>query len=194
MKAFWPPQDQVFWYLKRGSIKPCRHDIETDIAIIGGGMAGLSAAQAFAKKGKKVVLLEQYYCGSGASGKSSGFITPNAELSLTDFAKRYNMDVAHQIWKFFISGVEDIRSNIIEHQFACDYAQQDVLIVANSTKALKELLIDQENIAQLGYKSSSYAVDTIKQLLNAKGYVGGVGYEDTFGISAYLYCQEMKQV
>jgi ribulose 1,5-bisphosphate synthetase/thiazole synthase len=85
MKNIWPPQDQVFWYLKRGAAKPCRENIQADVAIIGGGMAGLSAAQAFNKKGKKVVVLEQYYCGSGATGKSSGFVTPNAELSLTDF-------------------------------------------------------------------------------------------------------------
>src|SRR5579872_5288548 len=56
----WLPQDQVFWYLNRASTPTCRDNIVTDIAIIGGGMAGLSAAQAFATKGKKVVLLEQY--------------------------------------------------------------------------------------------------------------------------------------
>src|SRR5579862_6580521 len=96
----WMPQDQVFWYLKRNAIPACHESVTADVAIIGGGMAGLAAAQAFQKKGKKVVLLEQYYCGSGATGKSSGFITPNAELSFTDFAKQYNPEIAHTIWDF----------------------------------------------------------------------------------------------
>src|SRR3989304_4191746 len=105
MKKVWQPQDQVFWYLQRGAVAPCREDIQADVAIVGGGMAGLATAQAFLARGKKVVLLEQYYCGSGATGKSSGFITPNAELSVTDFAKKYGMPAAQSIWDFITSGI-----------------------------------------------------------------------------------------
>jgi gamma-glutamylputrescine oxidase len=193
MKNMWPPQDQVFWYLNRGAAQPCRENITADVAIIGGGMAGLSAAQAFNKRGKKVVLLEQYYCGSGASGKSSGFITPNAELSLTDFSKRYNIDIAHSIWDFITSGVNDIRSNIEKHNFLCDYTPQDTLVVATSKRALKTLEVEHRNLNNLGYKSAFYTADSVREHIGSQGYFGGVGYEDTFGINAYAYCQEMKK-
>ena len=74
MKLFpYLPQDEVFWYLNESAIKPLTHDIKTDVVIIGGGMAGLSAAQKFLEKNVKVVLIEKNYCGSGATGKSSGF-------------------------------------------------------------------------------------------------------------------------
>ena len=69
------PQDQVFWYVNKRDIKPLTHDITTDVVVVGGGISGLTAAQSFGKKGCKVVLIEKNYCGSGASGKSSGFIT-----------------------------------------------------------------------------------------------------------------------
>ena len=84
--------------MQRDAVKPLLKDTHTQVVIVGGGMAGLSAAQSFAALGKKVVLLEQYYCGAGASGKSSGFITPNAELSLHDFDLRYGKDAAKRIW------------------------------------------------------------------------------------------------
>ena len=163
MQNIWMPKDQTFWTLNNNHINTCRQDTETDIAIIGGGIAGLSAAQAFEKKGKKVILLEQYYCGSGASGKSSGFITPNAELSLTDFANRYNMDVASQIWQFITSGVEDIRRNIQDHNFICDNVLQDTLVVANSKKHLKILETESNNLAKLNYKTAFYI---LKILIN----------------------------
>jgi|SRR5579872_1325112 len=190
----WPPQDQVLWYLKRITQPACRENISTDVAIIGGGMAGLSAAHAFHNKGKKVVLLEQYYCGSGASGKSSGFITPNAELSFTDFSRMYNRDIARTIWDFITSGTHDIRNNITRYQLACDYAPQNTLMVANTQRALKNLAIEYTNLAHAGYKTAFYTTDTIRQHIGSNGYCGGVGYADTFCINSYLYCQEMKQI
>ncbi len=186
------PQDQVFWYLKGESTPPCRENIQTEVAIIGGGMAGLAAAQAFNKKGKKVVLLEQYFCGSGASGKSAGFVTPNAELSLTDFSQRFDMKSAQTIWNFITSGVHDIRSNIQQHTFDCDYSPQNSLSVATSKKALKELEIEHANLINLGYKASLYNAASIREKIGSP-YMGGVEYENTFGINGYAYCQELKK-
>ena len=128
------PQDQAFWYVKREPAIPLRENLAADLVIIGGGMAGLSAAHAAQKKGKRVVLLEQYYCGAGASGKSSGFITPNAELSFTDYAKRFSFEDARIIWDCIISGVNDIRHAITEYNFVCEYMPQDTLVVANTKK------------------------------------------------------------
>ena len=56
-------------------------DIKTKVAIIGGGMAGLSCAQKLNEAGVEVVLIEKDFCGSGASGKTSGFITRILKLS-----------------------------------------------------------------------------------------------------------------
>ncbi len=187
------PQDQTFWYLNRAAIPACHENITTDVAIIGGGMAGLSAAQAFSKRGKKAVVLEQYYCGSGATGKSSGFITPNAELSFTDFSKQYNHEAACSIWDFITSGVDDIRNTIQEHQFDCGYVPQDTVMIASSRGALKELEVEYKNLAKAGYKTAFYTSDALKNLIGSKGYYGGVGYKETFGINGYLYCQELKQ-
>ncbi len=187
------PQDQVFWSLKYPLAPACRENITTDVAIIGGGMAGLAAAQAFRKHGKKVVLLEQNYCGAGATGKSSGFITPNAELSFTDFSKRYNPEKAHQIWDFITSGVTDIRNNIQQANFHCDYVPQDTLMVANNYSALKKLEIEYHNLAKFGYQTNFYNQATVQQYLGSKSYLGGVSYEQTFSINGYLYCQALKQ-
>lgn len=190
----WPLQDQSFWYLKRGAAVPCTQDMHADVVIVGGGMAGLAAAQAFSKRGKKVVLLEQYYCGSGASGKSSGFVTPNAELSFSDFVQKHGLDGAHTIWDFISSGVEDMRGNIQQHNFACDYSPQDTLVLANSKSRLKTLELEHNNLSKFGYKSSIYSAQNVRSVVGSAGYVGGFGYADTFGINPYAYCQAMKEL
>src|SRR3972149_3316664 len=194
MKKIWPPQDQVFWYTKRGAVTPCSQDIVADVAIVGGGMAGLSAAHAFAKKGKSVVLLEQYYCGSGATGKSSGFITPNAELSFTDFMHHYGNNAAKTIWDRISSGVETIKSNIETYQFECEYFPQDTLVLATSKKAAKILETEYQNLREYGYPALYNDAQTTRSLIGSDHYYGSFGYKNTFGINAYAYCQEMKKL
>lgn len=195
MKRQWPPQDAVFWYLNRQHAgAPCRGSHTVDVVIIGGGIAGLAAAQAWQQRGKRVLLVEQYFCGSGATGKSSGFITPNAELSLTDFIQRYNATVAHTIWQLISSGVDDIRNNIIEHHIACDYLPQDTLVVATSNRGLAELTTEYQHLAAIGYATSLYNKEELRQQIGSCAYYGGLQYANTFGINGYLYCQAMKTV
>lgn len=193
MKKIWPPQDQVLWYLKREASMPCDKDIHIEVAIVGGGMAGLSAALECLKQGKKVAVFEQYYCGSGATGKSSGFVTPNAELSLTDFSKRFSLKDAGNIWNFINSGVENIRSNIETFSLQCNYISARSLMVASSKSAFKKFAIEHENLQKLGFKSSLYNMSNVHEYIGSKGYFGGLAYEDTFGIEAYSYCQEIKK-
>lgn len=192
MKKQMNVQDQVFWYLQRDAIQPCAQDMHADVVIVGGGMAGLAAAQAWHARGKKVILLEQYYCGSGASGKSSGFITQNAELSLTDFTHKYGQQGAMRVWKAISAGVADIKNNILEHNFNCGYEEQDTLIIADSAKAVAGLKIEHETLKQMGYSTKFYDQNAIKNQVGSNGYFGGIVYENTFGIDGYRYCQELK--
>lgn len=188
------PQDQVFWYLHKHKPRKLEHDIATEVVVVGGGMAGISAAQSFKARGLKVVLIEQNYCGSGATGKSSGFITPDAEISFHEFVKKYGAVEAKKLWDIVNAGVELIRNNIITHQLDCDYQKQDTLIVANTDRAFKNDLTP-EHKARLaaGYPSMLYTNDHVRSVIGSP-YKGAITYGDTFGIQGYRYCHGMKQI
>ena len=51
---------------------PLRGEISADVAVLGGGIAGCSAALHLAKRGYKVALLEARRVGYGASGRAGG--------------------------------------------------------------------------------------------------------------------------
>ncbi|HEX4068658.1 MAG TPA: FAD-binding oxidoreductase [Candidatus Babeliales bacterium] len=195
MKKIICPQDQNFWYLKRPNTPSLHAHKETEIVVIGGGMAGLTTAQAFAQKGKKVVLLESHYCGAGASGKSSGFIEPNGEISLSEFISRYGAEGAQTIWESIQKhGVEHIRNNIKQYQIDCDYTEEDSLELASTQKDVAGIIKEAENLAKFGYTTKFITKEDIPQFVNSNRYHGGVTYPNSFGISAYKYCQEMKNV
>ncbi|MBA3752108.1 FAD-binding oxidoreductase [Candidatus Dependentiae bacterium] len=193
MKKTISPQDHNFWSLLRPDVPPLSVDIETEVVVIGGGMAGLTAAQAFAKKGKKVVLLEAYHCGAGATGKSSGFISPKCEIGFTEFIQRYGEEGAQAIWASIEKdGVEHIRSTIKEYQIECDYVEEDSLEVATSQKSVKSILTEAENLARSGFETSFIEKENIPSLVGTERYYGGVVYPRNFGINAYKYCQALK--
>lgn len=189
------PQDQVFWYLNKRTAPPLTHNITTDVVVIGGGMAGLSAAQSFAKKGLRVVLIEKNYCGSGATGKSSGFITPNSELGLNDIIHKYGAQQAQQIWKFITTGSKLIQQNILNYNINCDYQIQDTVVIANTMRAFtNELTTEYIAREQLGYTSTLYSEKTYQQIIASHFYKGALAYGDSFAIQAYRYCIGMQQI
>lgn len=189
------PQDQVFWYLNSHDIKPLNNDLVTDVVVIGGGMAGITAAQTFHKRGFKVVLLEKNYCGSGATGKSSGFITPDSELSLSDLMSSHGEQQAEKIWKFVRSGVDIIRTNIETFNLDCDYQKQDTLILANTERAFKsDIVVEYASRQKLNYESKLYQGHELSTVLGSDRYKGGISYGNSFGIQGYRYCSGMKDI
>lgn len=185
--------DTVFWQIDRRDVVRCKEDMKVDIVVVGGGIAGLSAAQEAVGRGKKVALFEQYYCGSGATGKSSGFVTSNAELSFIDFSKRYNPQIAHDIWNLISRGVSDIRENIKKYKFDCDYLQENTLVLATNFQDLKKLQEEGAALEKIGYHADVYDQGSIKDLVGSANYFGGVLYKDTFAMNPFSYCQELKK-
>lgn len=93
---------EIFWYKNRhgATSSALSQNLETEIAVIGGGMAGLMCALRLQELGKKVVLLEKDFCGGGASGKSSGFSSPDSELELTDLVENHGEETGKTLWEF----------------------------------------------------------------------------------------------
>ena len=190
------PSSNVFWYsLKDPNPSESLSDqIKTKIAVVGGGMAGLSCAQKLHEAGLEIVVIEKDFCGSGASGKTSGFITPDSEIELSSLLDTYGPEKAKRIWEFVISGVENIRKNIEQYGISCDYQKQDSLFVANNTSGFKSVKKEYEARRQLEYVSTLYDNTEIKKVVGGSMYTGGVRYPETFGMNSYLYCQAIKEI
>jgi gamma-glutamylputrescine oxidase len=159
---------------------------------VGGGVAGLSCAQRLINVGVRVAVVEADFCGSGASGRSSGFITPASEIELASLVSSRGAAEAKRLWEFVLSGVEAIRGNVVQPGFACDYREQDSLFVASGRLGMRAVEAEHRARASLGYASQLYRGAAIRTVLGASGYAGAVRYGPTFGIDAYLYCQALR--
>jgi gamma-glutamylputrescine oxidase len=193
-----PPLPLVFWHEQRSREStppsPLARDARTGVVVVGGGVAGLSCAQALNEQGCKVVLLEKDACGGGASGRSSGFVTPDSEMELRDLIRHRGAQQAKQLWEFVVGGVDAIRANIEGHAIDCDMQVQESLFLASSEKRADIVREEHEARQRLGYGSTLYDAKTIGSVLGAAECFGGVRYPGTFGINSYLYCQAMRDI
>lgn len=186
-------KDKVFWYEGKGAPRAAlKEDCTADVVIVGGGMAGLMCAHEFAQAGKQVVLLEKDFCGGGASGKSSGFISPDSELELSDLISDYGKDTARALWSFVADSVSLIKETIERYQIGCDYQVQDSCYIATYRKGVKNIVAEHDARELLGYPSVLYDRNTLPSVLGSYAFYGGVRYPDTFGIDGFRYCQELS--
>src|SRR5918996_2676122 len=67
---------------------------QVDVAVVGAGLTGLSAALHLARKGARVAVLERETVAWGASGRNGGMATPGLSLGLRDAIARYGLPAA----------------------------------------------------------------------------------------------------
>src|SRR5258707_1217307 len=83
-------------------------DIETDIAVLGAGITGLTAAYLLAKAGKRVVVLERDRCASIDTGHTSAHLTMATDERLTDLVKHFGRNHAQAAWDAGLAAIAHI--------------------------------------------------------------------------------------
>lgn len=136
----------------RGADLPSLQDeLIADVAIVGGGLAGLSAAIELADRGFKVVLLEAGHVGGGASGRNGGQAIHGLACDQAEVESQLGLDEARRIWAMSIEALDLIRERCRRFAIDCDW-QDGYLGLAVNAKKGRELQAWQERIGSVyGY-------------------------------------------
>jgi gamma-glutamylputrescine oxidase len=92
-----------------------------DVGIVGGGIAGCSAALALAQRGYRVVLLEAHRIGWGASGRSGGQAIFGLAAEQHDLERWIGLADARRIWDISLQGLTRMQQRIDLHSIECDW-------------------------------------------------------------------------
>jgi gamma-glutamylputrescine oxidase len=187
-------RDAVFWFDRKAPLlPPLERALDTDVVVVGGGMMGLMCARTLRARGQRVCLVEAETCGAGASGRSSGLITPDSELELRDLVRQFGPEEAPKLWEFALGGVKAIRQAILEDQIDCDMQVQDALFVAATGGGAQVISAEYAARNTFGYSSTFYSRESLPSILGSPAYFGALRFGDTFSIDAYRACAGLRQ-
>ncbi len=132
-----------------------------DVAIIGGGLAGLSAALHILRRHPtwRVVVLEAGTLGSGASARSTGMLSPGVGQSLPALVRRLGANTATALYTQTLTAVRDVCALIDEEHIACDLQLGGQLVYARSPAERKRLASLAALMARLGLGGAVEVLD-----------------------------------
>jgi len=104
---------------------------KADVAVIGGGYTGLSAARSLAKRGLKVAVLEANTIGWGASSRNGGMVLTGLKLSMQTVLSKYGRETARQLFQCSLDSIDTVEQIVNEENIDCGFARAGHLVVAN---------------------------------------------------------------
>jgi len=100
---------------------PLAGDLAADVAVVGAGYTGLSAALVLQRAGIDVVVLERDFAGFGASGRNAGHLTPTIGKDLPTLLMLFGRTRTAQLVEFAEVSVGCVEAMIREYGIDCDY-------------------------------------------------------------------------
>jgi glycine/D-amino acid oxidase-like deaminating enzyme len=146
-----------------------------DIAIVGAGFTGLSAALEAAQHGASVVVLDQHTVGWGASGRNGGMATTGLAIGLGKAINRYGRDQAIEMFGEYNRAIDTIEELVKEHSIDCDFERSGKLTLAMNAKQVGQMRKTQQTLADLAdYSVTVVGKDGLQAEIGSDFYAGGM--------------------
>ena len=119
------------------ALSPLRGSYRADVAIVGGGIAGCSAALHAAEAGARVVLLEANEIGWGASGRNAGHVPPATKHDPDEIIARYGVEAGQRVIDAAEQGPMVVKGLIERHGIDCDFSMPGIIMAAHTEAAMR---------------------------------------------------------
>jgi gamma-glutamylputrescine oxidase len=180
------------WYARRtpdpGARPPLRGEIETEVAVIGAGLAGLTCALELAASGTPVVVLEAQRVGWGASGRNGGFVSPGYSAGHATIRRRVNEADALALHALSIEGAEMVREAIAAFSLPVDL--HDGTTSVARYEAAAALARERDWLARhFNYQTEVWSRDQVRARLRSERYHQALAKPKGFHIDPLAYCR-----
>jgi glycine/D-amino acid oxidase-like deaminating enzyme len=119
-----------------------------DVAVIGAGFTGLSAARTLARHGANVAVLESETVGWGASSRNGGMVLTGMKLGVNQLIKMYGRELTQRMYAASLETIDCVERIVGEEKIDCDFARCGHLEVACKQKHFDDYARQAEVISR----------------------------------------------
>jgi len=160
----------------------------TDIAVIGAGFTGLSAARTLARRGARVTVLESETIGWGASSRNGGMVLTGMKLGVNQLIAKYGRELTRRMYAASLATIDCVEQIVKEDSIACDFSRCGHLEVACKQKHFDDYARQAEVIA----REFNHAIRVVEKSdlaaeIGSSIYFGGMVDEVSAGCNPARY-------
>ncbi len=151
---------------------------DTDVVVVGAGIAGTSAAYHLAAAGVRTLLLERDRVGSGATASAVGLLAPPLRQPFNETVRFRGEQTAREIWEFALRSVSGLAALLSARgqAEACGLDVSGGYVLAEA-HTLHEVHASHRALEDAGLPVEWLTSDEVRRLTGAHGFHGGIRLE-----------------
>ncbi len=183
-------QEKTFWLDTVEMPVPAPHLFpeNVDVAVIGAGFTGLSAARTLAKSGARVAVFDAETVGWGASSRNGGMVLTGLKLPATTLIARYGKEATARMYAASLASIDFVEQLVQQENIACDFARSGHLEVACKAKHFDDFRRSAEAIVgEFGHQQRLVPKDQLQSEIGSAIYHGGLVDAASAGLNPARY-------
>lgn len=159
-----------------------------DVAVIGAGFCGLSAARVLAKRGLRVAVLEAETLGWGASCRNGGMVLTGMKLPVPTLIARYGRELVQQMYAASLESIDLVEQIVREENIDCAFSRRGHLEVACKPSHFAAYAEAAERVRrEFGHELRVVPRNDLRQEIGSNIYFGGLVDETSAGVNPAQY-------
>jgi gamma-glutamylputrescine oxidase len=159
-------------------------DLDVDVCVIGGGLAGLTVAREIARAGWSVAVLEASRIAAGASGRNTGFVLPGFAANAEKLIARVGFERARDLWALAQAGLDYVRSAVRD---APGIDAQDGWLYVSKVDNGDEFLSLVRRLGDLGCDIEGWPTGRVRSVLRSERYFHAIHHPRAIAIHPLNY-------
>jgi glycine/D-amino acid oxidase-like deaminating enzyme len=168
---------------------------QTDLAIVGAGITGLTTAIFTAKAGVNVTIIDKNQVGYGASTRNGGQTLAGLKLSPGALLKQYGKEKAVAFYRETLKAIDGLEQFLKEHKIDCDFSRAGGLWAACTPGHYKGFAAAQTLLKDC-YQHETHLISqqNLREELGTDYYLGGLLDPLSGGLNPAKYVQGLMRV
>ena len=161
-------------------------DLDVDVCVIGGGLAGLTVAREVARRGWSVAVLEAHRLAHAASGRNTGFVLPGFSEHIETMVERIGLDHTKELWALSEQGVDYVRRAIADTGMPGVDPVPGWLHVSKTDNS-RDIAADVERLRWIGANVEAWPAERVREVLPNERYFGALHFPGALHIHPLNY-------